>query len=204
MSGVAAFSVRLRYPIILAWVAAIALAMLFFPSLASQVDPDNSQFLSSSTPSKEAARLASPFQPASGSGGSLWGRVAEHVIRRPVILAVEALQVRDPTGGGTSVSEWKVWYQPHAKFGRRYFSGTLTVAPGLARVEGKKDTVTIDNARVVDRRIVGMNNWIHVGYDEAGEERDAYFLDRRMLGWSGILGANEKLQAELREALSPS
>jgi hypothetical protein len=36
------------------------------------------------------------------------------------------------------VSEWKVWYQPHAKFGKRYFSGALTVSPGLARFAGKK------------------------------------------------------------------
>jgi hypothetical protein len=36
------------------------------------------------------------------------------------------------------VSEWTVWYQPHAKFGKRYFSGALTVSPGLARFAGKK------------------------------------------------------------------
>jgi RND superfamily putative drug exporter len=71
MSALAAFSVRFRYPIILAWIVGIVLCMLFFPSLASQVDPDNSQFLSSSTPSKKAAQLASPFQPASGSTAQL-------------------------------------------------------------------------------------------------------------------------------------
>jgi hypothetical protein len=101
------------------------------------------------------------------------------------------------------MSEWKVWYQPHDKFGRRYFSGALTIAPGLARFEGKKETIVIDNARAIDRKIVGMNNWIHVAYDVAGEPRDAYFLDRRMLGWSGILGGNDKLRAELQEALQP-
>src|SRR5438034_6361779 len=71
MNAVAAFSVRFRYPIIVAWVVGIVLCMVFFPSLASQVDPDNSQFLSSSTPSKKAAQLASPFQPASGSTAQL-------------------------------------------------------------------------------------------------------------------------------------
>jgi hypothetical protein len=99
------------------------------------------------------------------------------------------------------VSEWKVWYQPHARFGRRYFSGALTIAPGLARFEGKKETVTIDNARAVDTKSVGMNTWVHVAYDAGGEPRDAYFLDRRMLGWSGMLGGNDKLRGELREAL---
>ena len=101
------------------------------------------------------------------------------------------------------MSEWKVWYQPHDKFGRRYFSGQLTISPGLARFVGKKETIVIDNARAIDRKIVGMNNWIHVAYDVAGEARDAYFLDRRMLGWSGILGGNAKLRAELQEALQP-
>jgi hypothetical protein len=102
------------------------------------------------------------------------------------------------------VSEWKVWYQPHAKFAKRYFSGQLTIAPGLARFVGKKETVTIDNAKAIERKMVGMNTWIHVAYDTGGEARDAYFLDRRMLGWSGILGGNDKLFAELEGALQPS
>jgi hypothetical protein len=102
------------------------------------------------------------------------------------------------------VSEWKVWYQPHTKFGRRYFSGQLTISPGLARFVGKKETVTIDNARSIERRMVGMNTWIHVTYDAGGESRDALFLDRRILGWSGILGGNDKLFSELEEALRPN
>ena len=102
------------------------------------------------------------------------------------------------------MSEWKVWFQPHDKFGRRYFSGRLTIAPGLARFAGKKDTVTIENARAIERKMIGMNTWIHVAYDAGGEARDAYFLDRRMLGWSGMLGGNDKLLDELREALQPA
>ncbi|MBA3717915.1 MAG: hypothetical protein H0W87_06790 [Actinobacteria bacterium] len=98
---------------------------------------------------------------------------------------------------------WKVWYQPHDKFGRRYFSGDLTIDSGLATFEGKKETIRIDSVRAIDRKIVGMNNWIHVAYDSGAEAREAYFLDRRMLGWSGILGGNDKLLAELREALQP-
>ncbi|HEX9415933.1 MAG TPA: MMPL family transporter [Gaiellaceae bacterium] len=71
MRALAAFSVRFRYPIIAAWIAAVVACLFAFPSLASQVDPDNSQFLSSSTPSKKAAQLGSPFQPASGSTAQL-------------------------------------------------------------------------------------------------------------------------------------
>jgi hypothetical protein len=100
------------------------------------------------------------------------------------------------------VSEWKVWYQPHDKFGRRYFSGMLTIEPGLARFVGKRDTIVIDSARAIDRKSVGMSTWIHVAYDADGQARDAYFLDRRILGWSGVIGGNDKLLAELKEALN--
>ncbi len=102
------------------------------------------------------------------------------------------------------MSEWKVWYQPHAKFGKRYFSGALTVSPGLARFAGKKETVTIDHATAIERRMVGMNTWIRVAYDSGGEAREALFLDRRMLGWKGILGGNDTLLAALQEALQPN
>src|SRR5215218_2342981 len=101
------------------------------------------------------------------------------------------------------MSEWKVWHQPHDKFGRRYFSGQLTVSPGLARFVGKKETITLDNATAIDRKSVGMNTWIHVAYDAGSGARDAYFLDRRMLGWSGMLGGNDKLLTELLGALQP-
>jgi hypothetical protein len=96
---------------------------------------------------------------------------------------------------------WKVWYQPHDKFGRRYHSGTLMIAPGEATYEGKKETFTIRGAGKVEPKMVGMNSWVHVAYETDGEARDAYFLDRRMLGWQGILGGNDKLRTELEEAL---
>lgn len=103
------------------------------------------------------------------------------------------------------MSAWKVWYQPNDKFGRRYHSGTLTIDPGQARFEGKKDTFMIDAARSIEPKIIGMNTWIHVAYDTAeGPRRDAYFLDRRMLGWSGILGGNDRLRAELEGSLLSS
>ena len=101
------------------------------------------------------------------------------------------------------MSVWKVWYQPDDRFARRYFSGMLTISPGRARFEVKKETFDINTVRAIDRKMVGLNTWVHVAYDEGGEVRDAYFLDRRMLGWSGILGANSKLMAELEEALRP-
>jgi hypothetical protein len=99
------------------------------------------------------------------------------------------------------VGEWKVWYQPRAKFGRRYFSGSLSVRPREAVFAGKKETFTISSAKTIEPKMVGMNTWVHVAYEDGGEPRDAYFLDRRMLGWSGMLGGNDRLRDELREAL---
>jgi hypothetical protein len=96
---------------------------------------------------------------------------------------------------------WKVWYQPQAKFGKTYSSGTLTVDPGGASFEGRKGRFTIERARSVGRRSVGMTNWVEVEYDDGEETKHAYFVDRRALGWSGMLGGNDKLAKELEEAL---
>ncbi|HEX9417380.1 MAG TPA: pentapeptide repeat-containing protein [Gaiellaceae bacterium] len=97
---------------------------------------------------------------------------------------------------------WKVWYQSHGKFAKRYASGMLMIEPGRATYEGKKESVTINNASKVDRQMIGMNTWIHVEYEAGGETRHAYFLDKRMLGWSGVLGGNDKLHDELIAALT--
>jgi hypothetical protein len=99
---------------------------------------------------------------------------------------------------------WKVWYQPNAKFGRTYSGGTLTVEPGNVGFAGKKDTFTIERARSIERKSVGMTTWIVVDYEADGETRQACFVDRRMLGWAGILGGNDKLIEELRGALLQS
>jgi hypothetical protein len=99
---------------------------------------------------------------------------------------------------------WKVWYQSHGKFAKRYASGMLTIEPGRVTYEGKKESVTIDNASKVERHMVGTSTWILVDYQADGEARQAYFLDKRMLGWSGILGGNDKLMAELKQALNVS
>lgn len=64
--------------------------------------------------------------------------------------------------------------------------------------------MTIDHATAIERRMVGMNTWIRVTYDSGGEAREALFLDRRMLGWKGILGGNDTLLAALQEALQPN
>jgi putative drug exporter of the RND superfamily len=71
MGRLADFSIRFRWPIIAAWVAALVTLSLTFPSLADEVNPDNSSFLPSDEPSRKAAQLAAPFQPVTGSTGLL-------------------------------------------------------------------------------------------------------------------------------------
>ena len=54
-------AVRLRWPIVAVWIVATVLAVHAFPSLASQVNNDNSAFLPTSAPSNQAAVLAQPL-----------------------------------------------------------------------------------------------------------------------------------------------
>src|SRR5215831_8532946 len=56
------FAVRFRWAIVVAWVAATVLANLFFPSLTSVARQNNTSSLPASSPSLQAARLATPFQ----------------------------------------------------------------------------------------------------------------------------------------------
>ncbi len=57
-------AVRLRWAIVLAWVAGAVAAMALLPSLSSVTQSDNTSFLPGSAPSEQAARLASPLQGA--------------------------------------------------------------------------------------------------------------------------------------------
>ena len=56
------FAVRFRWLIVAAWLAATILAHQFLPSLASVANASNVSFLPASSPSVQAARLATPFQ----------------------------------------------------------------------------------------------------------------------------------------------
>ncbi len=55
------FSVRFRWPVILAWIAIAVVASITLPSMGSEVNNDNSQFLPSNAPSVQAADLATPL-----------------------------------------------------------------------------------------------------------------------------------------------
>ena len=55
------FSVRFRWLVIGAWVAIAVIASITLPSMGSEVNNDNSQFLPSNAPSQQAATLATPL-----------------------------------------------------------------------------------------------------------------------------------------------
>jgi RND superfamily putative drug exporter len=53
--------VRYRYLVVAAWIAVAVVASITLPSLGSEVNNDNSQFLPASAPSEQAATLAQPI-----------------------------------------------------------------------------------------------------------------------------------------------
>jgi len=97
-------SVRLRWVILLAWVAGVAAAMVLLPSLSSVTQSDNTSFLPASAPSEQAAQLASPLQEASltavtvvaatrgqpltGTDQALVARLAAALARVPRVVSV--------------------------------------------------------------------------------------------------------------------
>jgi RND superfamily putative drug exporter len=97
-------SVRLRWVILVAWVAGTAAAMVLLPSLSSVTQSDNTSFLPASAPSEQAAQLASPLQGASltavtvvaatrgqaltGTDQGLVARLAAALARVPRVVSV--------------------------------------------------------------------------------------------------------------------
>src|SRR5579875_2359146 len=69
------FVVRFRWPIVAFWLAAAVLTSAALPSLSSEVNDDNSAFLSSSAPSARAANLAAPLL-----GGGVSSNIAQITI----------------------------------------------------------------------------------------------------------------------------
>jgi putative drug exporter of the RND superfamily len=60
-TALAGVVVRFRWLVVAVWIAAVVITSAAFPSLSSEINNDNSQFLPSSTPSSQAASLAAPI-----------------------------------------------------------------------------------------------------------------------------------------------
>src|SRR5438445_13053962 len=61
-AAIGRFAVRFRWFIVAAWVVTVVAGVRLLPNLASVTQASNSQFLSSSSPSAQAGKLAAPFQ----------------------------------------------------------------------------------------------------------------------------------------------
>jgi putative drug exporter of the RND superfamily len=60
-SGLGRSVVRFRFLVVLLWIVAAVVSIKALPSMSSEVNNDNSQFLSSSAPSSKAGALAIPL-----------------------------------------------------------------------------------------------------------------------------------------------
>ncbi len=66
--ALARFVVRFRWPVVGFWILVAVLSSVAFPSLASEVNNNNSAFLPASAPSQKAANLANPILGGGGTG----------------------------------------------------------------------------------------------------------------------------------------
>jgi uncharacterized membrane protein YdfJ with MMPL/SSD domain len=60
-NGLGRFIVRFRFLVVLFWIVLLVVSMRTLPSLGSEVNNNNSQFLPASAPSSLAANLAIPI-----------------------------------------------------------------------------------------------------------------------------------------------
>lgn len=60
-AGLGRFVVRFRWVVVVAWIVVIVISSKALPSLGSEVNNENSQFLPASSPSQQAANLATPL-----------------------------------------------------------------------------------------------------------------------------------------------
>jgi RND superfamily putative drug exporter len=67
----ARFDVRFRWLILAGWIGLVVLGTVALPSLSSNSKANNTQFLSASSPSVKAAKLAAPFQGKSASSTAI-------------------------------------------------------------------------------------------------------------------------------------
>ena len=95
----------------------------------------------------------------------------------------------------------KVWYRS-TEGSKIEDRGTLSIGGGEIAFGGRKGSAG-GPVRAVRTRPQGFTNWVHVTYEEGGEQRDAYFVCSQLLGWVGVLGANGKLK-EAIEAEIPA
>ena len=96
--------------------------------------------------------------------------------------------------------DFTVWYRTDGKHGQN--NGTLTVDGQTVTFTGKNGTTDMSHVLELGRKKVGLygQQWAAIRYDEGGTPQNAYFADRRLLGWKGMLGGNQAIVDALRAA----
>jgi uncharacterized membrane protein YdfJ with MMPL/SSD domain len=132
-SGLGRLVVRFRYVVVLAWIAVAVVAMMALPSMTSEINSNNTQFLSASAPSSQANALATP----------LLGNASSDT--RVTLVAVRAggrLTAGDEAAIGRAVTAvGKVPLVLSVRQGGTSADGTATQLTVTARV-GPQDTST--------------------------------------------------------------
>jgi len=70
-TSIARFDVRFRWLIVAVWIVGVIAGVTLLPSLSSVTQSNSAQFLSSSSPSVQAAQLAAPFRGSDPSGTAI-------------------------------------------------------------------------------------------------------------------------------------
>jgi RND superfamily putative drug exporter len=91
-SGLGRFSVRFRWPIVVAWLVIAVVGVHLLPSLASVSKDTNSAFLPASAPSSKAAQLAGPFQNSNLAAATLVARSSTGNLSPVQQLAITRLE----------------------------------------------------------------------------------------------------------------
>jgi hypothetical protein len=97
--------------------------------------------------------------------------------------------------------EFTVWHRTDGKHGQN--NGKLTVGDdGTVTYEDKHGTVAMSPILMLGHKKIGAygQSWVALQYLRDGQPTNAYFTDRRMLGWKGMLGGNTAITDALRAA----
>ena len=96
--------------------------------------------------------------------------------------------------------DFTVWYRTDGKHGQN--NGTLAVDGQQVTFTGKHGTTDMSHVLELGSKKVGLYGqmWAAIRYEEDGAPHNAYFADRRILGWKGMLGGNKAIVDALRAA----
>jgi len=97
--------------------------------------------------------------------------------------------------------DFTVWWREDGRHGQR--NATLTVDGDTIVCTAKDGAVDMSRVLMIGKKRIGAygQQWPALQYaDGEGRPVNAYFGDRRLLGWKGMLGGNDAIGGALRAA----